>query len=139
VYSNPVKKKLLEGKPSFGSWIQVPHPSVAEILSAVGFDWLAVDMEHSDAGVSEYSNIIRGMYGRGPVPMARVQENDTLVIRRLLDAGAWGVIVPMVNCAEDAKKSRAGRPLPPKRHPGNRLRAGKRLRRGFRRIPRGLE
>jgi 2-keto-3-deoxy-L-rhamnonate aldolase RhmA len=114
VYSNPVKKKLLEGKPSFGSWIQVPHPSVAEILSAVGFDWIAVDMEHSDAGVSEYSNIIRGMYGRGPVPMARVQENDTLVIRRLLDAGAWGVIVPMVNSAEDAKKAVRAVRFPPK-------------------------
>jgi 2-keto-3-deoxy-L-rhamnonate aldolase RhmA len=114
VYTNPVKKKLLEGKPSFGSWIQVPHPSVAEMLSAAGFDWLAVDMEHSDAGVSHYSDIIRGMYGRGPVPMARVQENDTMAIRRILDAGAWGVIVPMVNSAEEAKKAVAAVRFPPR-------------------------
>jgi 2-keto-3-deoxy-L-rhamnonate aldolase RhmA len=113
VYSNPVKKKLLEGRPSFGSWIQVPHPSVAEMLAAVGFDWLAVDMEHSDAGVSQYSDIIRGMYGRGPVPMARVQENDTLAIRRLLDAGAWGVIVPMINSAEEARKAVKAVKYPP--------------------------
>ncbi|MDR1932336.1 MAG: hypothetical protein LBQ57_05870 [Spirochaetales bacterium] len=113
MYCNPVKKKLLEGRPSFGSWIQVPHPAVAEILSGAGFDWLAVDMEHSDAGVSRYSDIIRGMYGRGPVPMARVQENDTLVIRRLLDAGAWGVIVPMVNCAQEAKKAVQAVRFPP--------------------------
>jgi 2-keto-3-deoxy-L-rhamnonate aldolase RhmA len=113
-YSNPVKKKLLEGKPSFGSWIQVPHPSVAEMLAAVGFDWLAVDMEHSDAGVSRYSDIIRGMYGRGPVPMARVQENDTLVIRRLLDAGAWGVIVPMVNSAREAERAVRAVRFPPR-------------------------
>ena len=111
---NPVKKKLLEGKPSFGSWIQIPHPAVAEIMSTVGFDWIAVDMEHSDAGVSEYSNIIRGMYGRGPVPMARVQENDTLVIRRLLDAGAWGVIIPMVNTAEEAKAAVSAVKFPPR-------------------------
>ncbi|MDR3200051.1 MAG: hypothetical protein LBT68_01220 [Spirochaetales bacterium] len=113
MYSNPVKKKLLEGKPSFGSWIQVPHPSVAEVLSAIGFDWLAVDMEHSDAGVAQYSDIIRGMYGRGPVPMARVQENDTLVIRRLLDAGAWGVIVPMINSAKEAEKAVKAVKFPP--------------------------
>jgi 2-keto-3-deoxy-L-rhamnonate aldolase RhmA len=113
LYSNPVKKKLLDGKPSFGSWIQVLHPSVAEMLSAVGFDWLAVDMEHSDAGVSQYSDIIRGMYGRGPVPMARVQENDTLVIRRLLDAGAWGVIIPMVNSAEEARRAVRAVKFPP--------------------------
>jgi 2-keto-3-deoxy-L-rhamnonate aldolase RhmA len=111
---NPVKGKLLEGKPSFGSWIQVPHPAVAEILSAVGFDWLAVDMEHSDAGVSEFSDIIRGMYGRGPAPMARVQENDTLGIRRILDAGAWGIIVPMVNCAEEAEKAVRAARFPPR-------------------------
>jgi 2-keto-3-deoxy-L-rhamnonate aldolase RhmA len=79
----------------------------------VGFDWLAVDMEHSDAGTAQYSDIIRGMYGRGPVPMARVRENDTLVIRRLLDAGAWGVIVPMINCAEDAKKAVQAVRFPP--------------------------
>ncbi|MDR2589027.1 MAG: hypothetical protein LBC67_06330 [Spirochaetales bacterium] len=111
---NPVKKKLLEGKPSFGSWIQVPHPAVAEMLSSCGFDWLAVDMEHSDASVSEYSAVIRGMYARGPVPMARVQENDTLSIRRLLDAGAWGVIVPMVNTPEEAEKAVAAARFPPK-------------------------
>jgi 2-keto-3-deoxy-L-rhamnonate aldolase RhmA len=113
-YSNPVKKKLLEGKPSFGSWIQVPHPAVAEMLSAVGFDWLAVDMEHSDAGLSQYSDIIRGMYGRGPVPMARVRENDTLAIRGLLDAGAWGVIVPMVNSAEEAEAAVRAVHFPPR-------------------------
>ena len=113
-YSNPVKKKLLEGKPSFGSWIQVPHPAVAEVLSEIGFDWIAVDMEHSDAGVSEYSDIIRGMYGRGPVPMARVQENDTLVIRRLLDAGAWGIIVPMVNSAKEAEAAVRAVKFPPR-------------------------
>jgi 2-keto-3-deoxy-L-rhamnonate aldolase RhmA len=111
---NPVKKKLLEGRPSFGSWIQVPHPAVAEILSTVGFDWLAVDMEHSDAGVSEYSGIIRGMYGRGPVPMARVRENDTLVIRRILDAGAWGIIVPMINSAEEAERAVRAARFPPR-------------------------
>jgi 2-keto-3-deoxy-L-rhamnonate aldolase RhmA len=111
---NPVKKKLLEGRPSFGSWIQVPHPAMGEILSSVGFDWLAVDMEHSDAGVSEYSDIIRGMYGRGPVPMARVQENDTLVIRRILDAGAWGIIVPMVNCAREAEQAVRAAKFPPR-------------------------
>lgn len=111
---NPVKRKLKEGKVSFGSWILVGNPVVAEVMSPAGFDWIAADMEHSDMGVREFADLARGMYGRGPVPMVRVRENDTMAIRQVLDAGAWGVIVPMVNSAEEAERVVRAAKFPPR-------------------------
>ena len=102
---NDVRRALLERRVSVGSWIQLGYPGIAEVLSNVGFDWIAVDCEHTDIGVDKFTSIARAMYGRGPVPLARVRENDTLAIRQILDAGAEGVIVPLVNTADDARRA----------------------------------
>ncbi|HOV64917.1 MAG TPA: aldolase/citrate lyase family protein [Spirochaetia bacterium] len=110
---NLVKKKLYEGKVSLGSWIQIGHPVIAEILGSVGFDWIAADMEHTDIGIREFTELARGLAGKGPIPFARVRENDTLAIRQVLDAGAWGVIVPLVSSAEDAKRAVQAAKFPP--------------------------
>jgi 2-keto-3-deoxy-L-rhamnonate aldolase RhmA len=112
--NNRVKKKLLAGEVSFGSWIQIGHPAVAEVLSLAGFDWIAADMEHSEIGIKEFADIARGMYGRGPLPFARVRENDTLAIRQVLDAGAWGIVVPLVNSAAEAEKVVRAAKFPPR-------------------------
>jgi len=113
IISNPVKKALLERKLTFGSWIQIGHPAVAEILSRTGFEWLAIDMEHTDIGVESFSAVIRGMHGRDAIPLARVRENDVLAIRQVLDAGAQGVIVPLVNSAEEAEMAVKAAKYPP--------------------------
>jgi 2-keto-3-deoxy-L-rhamnonate aldolase RhmA len=116
---NPVKEKLRQGKVSLGSWMQIGHPAVAEILAQVGFDWIALDMEHSDMSVRDFTDAARGMQGRGPqlpygaLPLARVRENDTLAIRQVLDSGAWGVIVPLVNSADEAKRAVQAAKFPP--------------------------
>jgi 2-keto-3-deoxy-L-rhamnonate aldolase RhmA len=112
--TNPVKKKLKEGKVSLGSWIQIGHPAVAEVLSRAGFDWIAADMEHTDIGIEGFTDIARGMYGRGPIPLARVRENDTLAIRQVLDNGGWGVVVPLVNSAAEAEKAVRAVKFPPR-------------------------
>lgn len=111
--NNPVKKALLERKVTLGTWIQLGHPGIAEIFANAGFDWVAADCEHTDIGVEVFSGLARAMYGRGPVPLVRVRENDTLAIRQVLDAGAQGVIVPLVNSAEDARKAVAAAKFPP--------------------------
>lgn len=111
---NSLRKKLREGKVCFGSWIQIGHPAVAEVLAGAGFDWIAADMEHTDIGIQEFTSIARGLYGRGAVPMARVRENDTLAIRQVLDAGAGGVIVPLVNSAAEAEKAVQAAKFPPR-------------------------
>jgi len=110
---NPVKKALLERKLTFGSWIQIGHPAVAEVLSRSGFEWLAVDMEHTDIDIKSFCDTIRGMQGRGVIPLARVRENDFLAIRQVLDAGAQGVIVPLVNSAEEAENAVKAVKYPP--------------------------
>jgi len=94
-----------------GSWIQIGHPAVAEIMANAGFEWLAVDMEHTDISMPQLSNLIRGM--GDCVPFVRVRENDTLCIRQALDAGAQGVIVPLVNTADEARRAVAAAKYPP--------------------------
>jgi len=110
---NPVRLALLARELTLGTWVQIGHAAVAEILAGAGFDWLAVDCEHTDIDVDGFARLARGMYGRGPVPLARVRENDTLAIRQVLDAGAEGVIVPMVDTAEEARRAVAAAKYPP--------------------------
>lgn len=112
-----VRKALLERRVSFGTWMQVGHPAVAEVLSETGFEWIAADMEHTDIDNAAFANLARGMYGRGVAPLARVRENDTLAIRQVLDLGACGVIVPLVHTAAEAERAVAAAKYPPR---GNR-------------------
>ncbi|HNT35499.1 MAG TPA: aldolase/citrate lyase family protein [bacterium] len=111
---NPVRRALLERRITLGSWLQVNHPVSAEILAECGFDWLATDCEHTDIDVGGFAQLARGMYGRGPVPFARVRENDTLAIRQMLDMGAQGVLVPLVNTPEEALKAVRAAKYPPR-------------------------
>jgi 2-keto-3-deoxy-L-rhamnonate aldolase RhmA len=76
-------------KLTIGTWIQLGHPGIAEILANAGYEWIAADCEHTDIDIQAFSALARAMYGRGAVPLARVRENDTLAIRQVLDAGLW--------------------------------------------------
>ena len=87
---------------SLGSWITLNHPSIAEIMSTSGFDWLCVDMEHSVIDYSEAQQLISVIQSKGIKAYVRVGENNNRIIKRVLDAGADGIIVPMVNSKEDA-------------------------------------
>jgi 2-keto-3-deoxy-L-rhamnonate aldolase RhmA len=110
---NLVKEKLRNGKVSFGTWIQLGNPGIAEILSAMDFDWIAVDCEHGVMSMSEITDTMRGMHGRNALPMARVKCNSELAIRQPLDAGAMGVFVPLVHTVDDAEKAVAAVRYPP--------------------------
>jgi 2-dehydro-3-deoxyglucarate aldolase len=111
---NSIRRDLLAGNICIGSWIQMgPYPAIAEIMSNAGFDWLAVDCEHSDIDVEGFTSLARAMQGSGCAPLVRVRENDTLAIRQMLDAGAQGIIVPLVNSADEAKKAVAAAKYPP--------------------------
>lgn len=86
-----------------GSWITLAHPAIAEIMAKAGFDWLAVDLEHSVITISEAEQLIRVIELCGVKPFVRLTANDPSLIKRVMDAGAYGIIVPMVNSVEDAK------------------------------------
>jgi 2-dehydro-3-deoxyglucarate aldolase len=98
-----LKKRIGRRDVTFGSWITLGHPAVAEILARSGFDWLTVDLEHSAITISQAEELIRVIDLSGVSPLVRVGENNPATIKRVMDAGAHGVIVPMVNTREDAE------------------------------------
>jgi len=109
-----LKNKLIKRKLTIGSWITIGHTVVAEIMASAGYDWLTVDMEHSAITLDIAQDLIRVIELCGVVPLVRVGENDPNLIKRVMDAGAHGVIVPMVNSKDDAEKAVASVQYPPK-------------------------
>lgn len=108
-----LKKGLKNNALTIGSWITIGDTSVAEIMAKAGFDWLTVDMEHSAITIQQAQELIRVVELAGCVPLVRVGENSPLVIKQAMDAGAHGVIVPMVNSEEDAVRAVAAVRYPP--------------------------
>ena len=100
-----LKTKLKKQVLTIGSWITLGHTSIAEIMAKGGFDWLTVDMEHSVITLSEAQKLVQVIELAGIPPLVRVGENDTCLIKRVMDAGAHGIIVPMVNTKEEAIKA----------------------------------
>jgi 4-hydroxy-2-oxoheptanedioate aldolase len=103
IKTNPVTDKLRGGQPAVGTWLTLCSPVAAESIAQVGWDWMVVDAEHSPVGFETMVNTFRANQLGGAAPMARVPWNDTVWIQRTLDAGALGLVVPMVNTAADAK------------------------------------
>jgi 2-dehydro-3-deoxyglucarate aldolase len=113
IQKNPLKTKLLDNSVSIGSWLQLNNPGAAEILAQSGFDWLTVDMEHSTTKLERAQQLIQIIEAYGVVPLVRVNENNPNIIKQVMDAGAYGVIVPMVNNRADAEKAVRAVKYPP--------------------------
>ena len=97
-----LKEKLQNRELTIGSWITIGSAVVAEIMAKAGYDWLTIDMEHSAITIDIAQDLIRVIELCGVTPLVRVGKNDANLIKRVMDAGAHGVIVPMVNSREDA-------------------------------------
>ena len=108
-----LKTKLANNVLTIGSWITLAHPAIAEIMAKSGFDWLVVDLEHSVISVSEAENLIRVIELCGVAPLVRLSANDPVQIKRMMDAGAHGIIIPMVNSATEAEQAVAAVRYPP--------------------------
>lgn len=101
--SNHVRRRLKAGETSIGCWLSLPSPESAEYISKLGFDWLVVDTEHNPIDVRTMGQMFGAMAGSNTAPMVRIPWNHPEHFKRVLDAGAWGVVVPMVNSREDAE------------------------------------
>ena len=97
-----LKQKLHGRTATIGSWIQLGNVGVAEIMALAGFDWLVVDLEHSVISIETAADLIRVIENCGVAPLVRLTSNDPNQVKRVMDAGAHGIVVPMVNCAADA-------------------------------------
>lgn len=104
-FENKLKTKLKEGKKTAGAWVQIASPFTAEILSSAGFDWLMLDMEHGPGDILTLVSQVHAMKGTDCVPLVRTPWNDFVAIKRILDAGAQGVLVPYVNTHDEADQA----------------------------------
>jgi 4-hydroxy-2-oxoheptanedioate aldolase len=101
--SNHVRAKLKRGEPSVGTWLTLPDPFSARLMGRVGFDWLTVELEHAPINIETAAQSFACIVEGGTVPLARVPWNTGENIKRVLDNGAWGVVVPMVNSRAEAE------------------------------------
>ena len=113
VRNNPVKSKLRAGQPSFGTWLSLGDLYATRVLARMGFDWLTLDLEHSAIDWSQAAMIFAAVADAGCVPLARVPRGTHELIKRVLDAGAFGIVVPMVNTVEEARVAIAAAKYPP--------------------------
>lgn len=98
-----LKEKLSRSELTIGSWITLGHPAIAEIMANAGFDWLVLDMEHSVLELNEVQTIIQVLDRQQCPAIVRLTSNHPDQIKRVMDAGATGVMVPMITCAADAE------------------------------------
>lgn len=102
---NLLKEKLQQGKTVIGTFVGLGHPDVTERLSRVGFDWLLLDSEHGPLSLETMQMMMQSMNGTDCVPIVRPQWNDPVVIKRILDIGAYGVLLPWINSKEEAENA----------------------------------
>ena len=111
---NHVRQRLQAGEPSLGTWLALPSPEAAEYVATLGFDWLTVDSEHNPIDIRTQSLMFGAIAASGVAPLVRIPWNSGENIKRVLDAGAWGIVVPMVNSREEAEAAVTAAHYPPK-------------------------
>lgn len=112
-----LKSLLNNNELTIGSWLSLPSQETAEIMAQAGFPWIVIDLEHSVINYETMQSMLIAIENEGCIPLVRVSSNDPTQIKRVLDSGSHGIIVPMVNNANDAIKAVKAVKYPPK---GNR-------------------
>jgi 2-keto-3-deoxy-L-rhamnonate aldolase RhmA len=100
---NELKRRLKKGEQACGIWVTIESPMVTELLSTLGFDYFVFDTEHSPLDIIDAQTLMQAMRPKGTTPIVRVWWNDLVPIKRALDIGAYGVVVPWVNNKEQAE------------------------------------
>ena len=112
--TNHVKELFRRGEPALGAWLNLPSTASARIMARLGFDWLLVDMEHSAHNPSLMAEMVATVADAGTsAPFVRIPYNSVEWFKWALDAGAWGVLVPMVNTRAEAESAVSNSKYPP--------------------------
>jgi 4-hydroxy-2-oxoheptanedioate aldolase len=101
---NPLRRVWAEGRAALNGWIAVPSILSAEALASAGWDAITVDMQHGTADYGDLLALLPVIEKSGAAPLVRVPWLDEGAIMRALDAGAMGIIAPMIETAEDARR-----------------------------------
>lgn len=110
---NRFKRDLREGKVLIGCWATLANPYTTEILGLAGFDWLMLDGEHAPNELNTFIVQLMALKDSRSAPVVRPQSNDTVQIKRLLDAGFYNFLIPFVESAEEAARAVAATRYPP--------------------------
>ena len=110
---NTVKRLWREDKTAFGAWLSSCSTLAAEQMASAGFDWVVVDGEHSPADLLTMVQMFQVISGSETMPFARVHWNDMVEIKRILDGGAYGVVIPWINSKAEAEQAVAACRYPP--------------------------
>ena len=102
---NHVKEKLRKGGVAMGAWMSILNQASDRIMAASGLDWILYDTEHGPPSFETVDRLVQGVMGAGALPLVRVVWNDMNAIKRALDTGAFGVVVPWVNSGEEAERA----------------------------------
>ena len=113
-----VRAKLKQNDSTVGSWMQIPNASVAELMGKQGYDWIAIDMEHGAFSLHLLPDLCRSIEAGGTLPFVRVAQNHSKDIKQALDAGAKGIIIPMVESKDDVENAVLWSLYPPPRCTG---------------------
>ena len=108
-----LKSKLRNREITIGSWITIGHQAIIDILAESNFDWLTIDMEHTSIDLNELQILIGFIQSHNIAALVRVSKNDEVIIKRALDAGADGIIVPMICTKENAVQAVSLAKYPP--------------------------
>ena len=115
--NNPFKtmlsRKDLAGPYPVGTWVMSASPLVAEALGCAGFDWAVVDMEHTPLDMQDVVHLLQAIAGTRMTAITRIPWNDTVMVKRVLDAGAQTLMFPFIQNAEEARRAVAASNYPP--------------------------
>jgi 4-hydroxy-2-oxoheptanedioate aldolase len=111
---NNVRELWRRGQPAVGSLLSTNSPLLAEAMGHVGFDWLVADLQHSETNLAQVQGMLTAISTTQTTPLVRVAGNDGILIQRVLDLGAYGVLVPMVNTAAEAEAAVRAAKYPPR-------------------------
>lgn len=100
-----LKQKLKNNELTVGSWIMMGNSMSVEVMALAGFEWLVVDIEHTPIDMETVQTLIITIQANDMKALVRVSKNEEVVIKKILDMGADGIIVPMVSSKEDAKQA----------------------------------
>lgn len=99
-----LKKKLIKNELTIGSWVMIGNSTSVEVMASAGFDWLAIDLEHTCIDLETTQTLIQVIQAKNVKALVRVGKNEEVIIKRVLDMGADGIIVPMICSKEDAER-----------------------------------
>jgi 4-hydroxy-2-oxoheptanedioate aldolase len=113
VRENTLKRRLQAGETVLGTWMNLSEPLAAGLLASHGWDWILIDMEHGPIPLADAAAMVTAVRAQNSVPVVRAAWNESAQIQRVLDLGAWGVMVPVVNDADDARRAVQDARFPP--------------------------